>query len=51
MISETTGIFPIIFVRSILGKVGVDRFTGPRRGSDIRYEFGLKIVLKGLGSK
>ena len=27
---ETTGKFLIVFVRLILGKVGVDRFTGPR---------------------
>ena len=48
---ETTGKFLIVFVRLILGKVGVDGFTGPRRESDIRYEFDLKVVLKGLGCK
>ena len=33
---ETTAKFLIIFVRLILGKVGVKGFTGPRRESDIR---------------
>ena len=33
---KTTGKFVIVFVRLILGKVGVDVFTGPRRESDIR---------------
>ena len=51
MTFETTGKFLIVFVRLILGKVGVDGFTGPRRESDIRYEFDLKVVLKGLGCK
>ena len=48
---ETTGEFVIVFVRLILGKLGVDVFTGPRRESDIRYECNLKIVVKGLGCK
>ena len=48
---ETTCKFLIVFVRLILGKVGVDGFLGPRRESDIRYEFDLKILLKGLGCK
>ena len=48
---ETTGKFVIAFVRLILGKVGVDGFTGPRRESDIRYECDLKVVLKDLGCK
>ena len=48
---ETTGEFLIVFVRLILGKVGVDGLTGPRRESDIRYEYDLKVVLKGLGCK
>ena len=51
VIFETTGKFLIVFVRLILGKVGVDRFTGPRRQSNIRYKFELKVLLKGLGSK
>ena len=46
---ETTGKFLIVFVRLILGKVGLGRFAGPRRESGIRYEFDLKVVLKGLG--
>ena len=33
---ETTGKLKIVFVRLILGKLGVDLFTGPRRESDIR---------------
>ena len=32
----TTGKFVIVFVRLILGKVGVDVFTGLRRESDVR---------------
>ena len=48
---ETTGKFVIVFVRLILGKVGVDVFTGPRRESDIRYECDLKVMLKSLGCK
>ena len=48
---ETTGKFLIVHVRLILGKVGVDGFTGPRRESDIRYECDLKVLLKGLGCK
>ena len=35
---ETTGKFVIVFVRLILGKVGVDVFTGPRREGDVRYK-------------
>ena len=49
MIFETTSKFLIVFVRSILGKVGVDGFTGPRREIDIRSEFDLKVNLKDLG--
>ena len=33
---ETTGEFVIVFVRLILGKLGVDIFTGPRRENDVR---------------
>ena len=33
---ETTGKFLIVFVQLILGKVGVDEFTRPRRESDVR---------------
>ena len=49
MTFETTGKFLIVFVRLILGKKGVDRFTGPRLESDIGYEFDLKVVLNALG--
>ena len=49
MTFKTAGKFLIVFVRLILGKKGVDGFTGPRRKSDIRYEFGMDILLKGLG--
>ena len=45
---ERTGKFVIVFVRLILGKVGVDVVTGPQREIDIRYEFDLKVNLKGL---
>ena len=48
---ETRGKFLIFFLRMILGKVGVDGFIGPRRESDIIYEYDLKVVLKGLGYK
>ena len=48
---ETTGKFPVVFVRLILREVEVDGFSGSRRESDIRYEFDLKIVLKVLGCK
>ena len=48
---ETRGKFLIVFLRMILGKVGVDGFIGPRRESDIIYEYDLKVVLKGLGYK
>ena len=41
---KTTGKSVIVFVRLILGKVGVDGFTGPLRESDIRYEFDLKVA-------
>ena len=44
MTFETRGKFLIVFVRLILGKVGVDGFTGPLRESDIRYEFDLKVA-------
>ena len=49
MTFERTGKFVIVFVRLILGKVGVDGFTEPRRESDIRYEYNLKVELKALG--
>ena len=48
---QTTGKFLIVFVRLILGKIGVDGFTRPYQESDIRYEFELKVSLKGTGFK
>ena len=48
---ETAGKFLIVFVRLILGEVGIDGFSGSRQESDIRYEFDLKVVLKVLGCK
>ena len=48
---ETIGKFLIVFVRLILEKVRVDGFTVPQRESDIRCEFDLKVVLKGLRCK
>ena len=33
---ETTGKFVIVLVRLILGKLGVDAFTGPRQENDVR---------------
>ena len=47
----TTGKFLIVFIRLILGKVGVDGFLAPRRESDIRYKIDLKIMFKDLGWK
>ena len=48
---KTTGKLLMVFVRLILGKVGVDGFTGPRREIDMRYEFGFKVIWKDLGYK
>ena len=48
---ETTSKFLFVYVRLILGKVGVDRVTGSRQEIDIRYEFHLKVILNGLGCK
>ena len=31
--------------------IGIDRFTGLLQEIDIRYEFGLKVILKGVGWK
>ena len=51
MTFETTDKFLIAYIRLILGKVGVDGFTGPRRESDIRYKYDLKVLLRSLGCK
>ena len=40
--------FFFVSVRLILPKIGVDRFTEPRRESDVRYEFHFKPILKVL---
>ena len=48
VIFETISGDLIVFVRFLLGKVGLDRVIRPRREVDIRYEFGLKIILKDL---
>ena len=45
MTFETTSKFLIVFIRLILGKSGLVNL--PRR----RYEFDLKVILKGLGFK
>ena len=45
---EITSKFPVVFVKLMIDKVGVDGFIGPRQETDIRYEFSLKVTLKGL---
>ena len=49
VIFETASNFVIDFLRLVLGKMGVDRFTRPRWKIGIRYEFDLTAVLKGSG--
>ena len=45
MAFETTSKFLIIFVRLILGKMGIDGFIEPRRESDIKHSYShLKIT-------
>ena len=51
LIFETTRKLPIVFLRLVFGKVGVDGVNGPRREMDVRYESDLKMVLKGLRYK
>ena len=51
VIFEAVNKFPIFFLRLVFGKVRVDRVTGSRREIDVRYEFYLKVILKGLGWK
>ena len=48
---QATRKFDIACVRLILGKVGVDGFTGPQHKSDVIYEFDFKVLLKGLKCK
>ena len=51
LIFETTRKLPIVFLRLVFGKVGVDGVNGRRREMDVRYESDLKMVLKGLRYK
>ena len=51
VIFEAVNKFPIFFLRLVFGKVRVDRVAGSRREIDVRYEFYLKVILKGLGWK
>ena len=51
LIFETTRKLPIVFLRLVFGKVGVDGVNGPRQEMDVRYESDLKMVLKGLRYK
>ena len=51
LIFETTRKLPIVFLRLVFGKVGVDGVNGPQREMDVRYESDLKMVLKGLRYK
>ena len=47
VIFETTTKFPIVFGRLILGKVGVEGFTCPRRESDGRKKSDFTLI-KGI---
>ena len=51
VIFETTRKLLIAFVRLILGKLWVPGFTSPRQEIAIRYEFSLRVLLKGLKCK
>ena len=51
VIFEAMNKSPIFFLQLVFGKVRVDRVTGSRREIDVRYEFYLKVILKGLGCK
>ena len=44
-LSDFSGKFAIACVRLILGKIGVDGFTGPRRETYMKNEFGFKVIL------
>ena len=41
----------IVCGRFILGKVGVDRFTGPQREINIKYKFDFELLWMILGCK
>ena len=43
--------FGIVCVGLILGKVGIDRFTGPRGEIKVRYELNFKLTLTIVGCK
>ena len=45
MIYEIKSKFLVAFVKLILGKVGVDGFTGPQQEEDITYDFSIKVIL------
>ena len=51
VILQTTGKFVFFFLRMILGKVGINGFSASLRKIDVRYEFGFKVILKGLSCK
>ena len=48
VIFQKTYKFLTVFVRLILGKVNIDKFTGSRQKVDFRYQFGFKVNFKGL---
>ena len=45
VIYEIKSKFLVAFVKLILGKVGVDGFTGPQQEEDITYDFSIKVIL------
>ena len=45
MIYEIKSKFLVAFVKLILGKVGVDGFTGSQQEEDITYDFSIKVIL------
>ena len=45
MIYEIKSKFLVAFVKLILGKVGVDGFTGQQQEEDITYDFSIKVIL------
>ena len=51
VIFKITSKFLIVFVGLILGKMMVEGFNRPQQETDIRYEFGLKVILKGVRCK
>ena len=51
MIFEATGKIVTVCVRLMLGKLGVNEFTGPRQEIDVSYGFDFWFALKTLGCK